>query len=275
VSGAVGTGFGAGSGTGFDAAFGREPTGHWAAPGRVNLIGEHVDYADGLCLPFAIAQRTVVAAAAREDTVLRLRSLSEEEALDVDLDAVGPGSPAGWGGYAAGVLWALRAAGHPVRGLDLLVTDTVPLGAGLSSSAAVECATALAADDLFDLGLGGSTTGRQELAAACVRAENEVVGAATGGMDQAWRCWPPPGTRCCSTPTTAPPGRCRSTRPRPGCGCWSWTPGSATGWPTASTATGAPRSSGPPPRSACPACARSSCPPSPRSTRNWPGGPGT
>ncbi|HZG91320.1 MAG TPA: galactokinase family protein, partial [Pseudonocardia sp.] len=185
MSGAVGTGFGAGSGTGFDAAFGREPTGHWAAPGRVNLIGEHVDYADGLCLPFAIAQRTVVAAAAREDTVLRLRSLSEEEALDVDLDAVGPGSPAGWGGYAAGVLWALRAAGHPVRGLDLLVTDTVPLGAGLSSSAAVECATALAADDLFDLGLGGSTTGRQELAAACVRAENEVVGAATGGMDQA------------------------------------------------------------------------------------------
>jgi galactokinase len=83
------------------------------------------------------------------------------------------------------VLWALRAGGHPVRGMDLLVTDTVPLGAGLSSSAAVECATALAADDLFGLGLGGSDQGRHELAAACVRAENEVVGAATGGMDQA------------------------------------------------------------------------------------------
>jgi galactokinase len=165
--------------------FGREPAGHWAAPGRVNLIGEHVDYADGLCLPFAIAQRTVVAAAARDDTTLRLRSLSEEDAVEIDLDAVGQGSPAGWGGYAAGVLWALRAAGHPVRGLDLLVTDTVPLGAGLSSSAAVECATALAADDLFGLGLGGSPDGRRQLATACVRAENEVVGAATGGMDQA------------------------------------------------------------------------------------------
>jgi galactokinase len=170
----------------FGDAFGRAHAGRWAAPGRVNLIGEHVDYADGLCLPFAIAQRTVVSAAARDDTALRLRSLAErDDPVEVDLDDVGEGSPPGWGGYAAGVLWALRAAGHPVRGLDLLVTDTVPLGAGLSSSAAVECATALAADDLFGLGLGGSAEGRKELARACVRAENEVVGAATGGMDQA------------------------------------------------------------------------------------------
>jgi galactokinase len=85
----------------------------------------------------------------------------------------------------AGVLWALREAGHPVGGIDLLVTDTVPLGAGLSSSAALECATALAVDELSGLGLGGSTEGRRELAAACVRAENDVVGASTGGMDQA------------------------------------------------------------------------------------------
>jgi galactokinase len=170
---------------GFDAEFGRGPDGRWAAPGRVNLIGEHVDYADGLCLPFAIAQRTSVAVAARDDDRLRLRSLAEDGAVDVDLADVGSGTPPGWGGYAAGVLWALRAAGHPVRGLDLLVTDTVPLGAGLSSSAALECATALAADDLFGLGLGGSPDGRRELAAACVRAENEIVGAATGGMDQA------------------------------------------------------------------------------------------
>ncbi|WP_214401721.1 galactokinase [Pseudonocardia lacus] len=169
----------------FSEEFGREPAGRWAAPGRVNLIGEHVDYADGLCLPFAIAQRTVVLAAGRDDTTLRLRSVSERDTVEIDLDEVGQGSPAGWGGYAAGVLWALREGGHPVRGLDLLVTDTVPLGAGLSSSAAVECATALAADDLFGLGLGGSPEGRRELAAACVRAENEVVGAATGGMDQA------------------------------------------------------------------------------------------
>ena len=165
--------------------FDREPAGHWAAPGRVNLIGEHVDYAGGLCLPFAIAQRTVVAAAPRDDSLVRLRSEAEPVPVDIDLDDVGPGSPAGWAGYAAGALWALRAAGHAVRGMDVLVTDTVPLGSGLSSSAALECAVALAADDLFDLGLGGSVDGRRELAAACVRAENEVVGASTGGMDQA------------------------------------------------------------------------------------------
>src|SRR4051812_10677050 len=171
--------------TDFATEFGRAPAGHWAAPGRVNLIGEHVDYAEGLCLPFAIAQRTVVAVAPRDDTRLRLRSLAEnDDPAEVDLADVGSGSPAGWGGYAAGVLWALRAAGHPVRGLDLLVTDTVPLGSGLSSSAAVECATALAADDLFGLGLGDTHEGRQQLAAACIRAENEIVGAATGGMDQ-------------------------------------------------------------------------------------------
>jgi galactokinase len=164
----------------FSTHFAREPDGRWAAPGRVNLIGEHVDYAQGLCLPFAIAERTVVEAAARDDSRLRVRSLAEEGGFDGDLDDVGPGAPAGWAGYAAGVLWALRAGGHPVRGLDLLVTDTVPLGAGLSSSAALECATALAADELFGLGAD-----RRTLAAACVRAENDVVGAQTGGMDQA------------------------------------------------------------------------------------------
>lgn len=162
-----------------------EPAGRWAAPGRVNLIGEHVDYAGGLCLPFAIAQRTVVLAAPRADSRVRLRSLAEPSTSDISLDDVGPGSPAGWAGYAAGTLWALREAGHPIRGLDLLVTDTVPLGSGLSSSAALECAVALAADDLFGLGLGGSPSGRRLLAAACVRAENEIVGASTGGMDQA------------------------------------------------------------------------------------------
>jgi galactokinase len=164
--------------------FGREPDGRWAAPGRVNLIGEHVDYAHGLCLPFAIAERTVVEVAARPDDVLRLHSPTEGT-WEGGIDDVGPGSPAGWAGYAAGVPWALRAAGHRVGGFDLLITDTVPLGAGLSSSAALECATALAVDALYDLGLGGSLTGRRRLAAACVSAENDVVGASTGGMDQA------------------------------------------------------------------------------------------
>jgi galactokinase len=171
--------------TSFRELFGREPDGSWAAPGRVNLIGEHVDYAQGLCLPFAIAERTVVEVAARDDDRLRLHSLAEDDVWEGALDDVGPGSPPGWAGYVAGVLWALRDAGHRIGGIDLLVTDTVPLGAGLSSSAALECSAALAVDELFGLGLGGSPAGRRALAAASIRAENDVVGAATGGMDQA------------------------------------------------------------------------------------------
>jgi galactokinase len=157
--------------------------GTWAAPGRVNLIGEHVDYAEGLCLPFAIAERTVVTAAPRADELLTVHSSAADDGqpddVTVPLHAVGPGSPSGWAGYVAGVLWAVRAAGHAVGGLDGHVTETVPLGAGLSSSAALECAVALAANDVYGLGLG-----RAELARACVRAENDIVGAATGGMDQ-------------------------------------------------------------------------------------------
>jgi galactokinase len=118
--------------------------GTWAAPGRVNLIGEHVDYAEGLCLPFAIAERTVVTAAPRADELLTVQSSAADDGqpddVTVALDAVGPGSPSGWAGYVAGVLWALRSAGHAVGGLDVHVTETVPLGAGLSSSAALECA---------------------------------------------------------------------------------------------------------------------------------------
>lgn len=169
----------------FAELYGREPDGRWAGPGRVNLIGEHVDYADGLCLPFAIAQRTVVEVARRDDDRLRLRSLSEDGGFDGDLADVGPGRPEGWSGYVAGVLWTLREAGYRVGGIDVLVTDTVPLGSGLSSSAALECAVAIAVDDLYGLGLGGSPEGRKVLVDACRRAENDVVGAQTGGMDQA------------------------------------------------------------------------------------------
>lgn len=164
----------------FAELFGREPDGRWAGPGRVNLIGEHVDYAEGLCLPFALAEHTVVEVAARTDDVVRLHSLSEDGGFEGNLDDVGPGRPGAWAGYAVGVLWALRAAGHPVRGADILVTDSVPLGAGLSSSAALECATAMAAVDLF-----GLQVQRRDLVPACIRAENEIVGANTGGMDQA------------------------------------------------------------------------------------------
>ncbi|MGQ0576221.1 MAG: galactokinase [Pseudonocardia sp.] len=174
----------AGAVSGFAALFGRRPDGRWSAPGRVNLLGEHVDYAGGLCLPFALEQRTVVEVAARPDGRVRLRSAALPGGWDGHLDDVGPGVPAGWAGYAAGVPWALRAAGYAVPGLDVLVTGTVPVGAGLSSSAALGCAVAVAVDALGGLGLAGSAPGRHVLAAAARRAENDVVGVPTGGMDQ-------------------------------------------------------------------------------------------
>ncbi|MBD3784568.1 MAG: galactokinase, partial [Micrococcales bacterium] len=164
--------------------FGSAPAGVWSAPGRVNLIGEHTDYNGGLALPIALPQRTVAAASTRDDDLLRVHSAAAGETLEVDLGSVGSGSPEGWGAYVAGVLWALREDGFAVRGMDVTVTSEVPLGAGLSSSAALECAVGAAASDLFDLGLLGSDDARARLARACVRAENEVAGAATGGMDQ-------------------------------------------------------------------------------------------
>lgn len=182
----------------FASTFDGEPDGVWAAPGRVNVVGEHTDYNGGLCLPVALPHRTFVAAAARPGT-RRLRIVSAQEAgppREVDLDAVGPvgtaGEVRGWAAYVAGVLWALEAEGlaADLPGLDLAVDSCVPAGAGLSSSAALECAVAVAVDDLAGLGLAGPSDapddeGRARLAAACVRAENEVAGAPTGGMDQA------------------------------------------------------------------------------------------
>ncbi|WP_170312900.1 galactokinase [Prescottella subtropica] len=151
--------------------FGAEPEFVWAAPGRVNLIGEHVDYAGGLCLPIALPHSTVVAVAPRTDGVIRLRSTAGQS-WDGRIDAVGPGCPAGWAAYPAGVLWALGQRG----GVDAVFVSSVPIGAGLSSSAALECSLAAAVS---------SDTDRTVLAAACVRAENEIALAPTGGMDQA------------------------------------------------------------------------------------------
>ena len=164
--------------------FGSDPDGVWSAPGRVNLIGEHTDYNEGLVLPIALPHRTYAACSPRADDLLRVWSVQADELVEVPLADVGPGSPQGWAAYVAGVLWALRAEGHEVRGLDVSVDSEVPVGAGLSSSAALECAVGAAASDLFGLGLLDSDAGRARLAAACVRAENEVAGAPTGGMDQ-------------------------------------------------------------------------------------------
>lgn len=160
----------------FTETFGSSPDGVWCAPGRVNLIGEHVDYAGGLCLPMALPQVTAVAVRTRSDGRLRLRS----DGFDpVDADLFGDRVD-GWGAYVAGVAWALDAPGF--TGADIAVVSEVPVGAGLASSAALETATALAFASLFML--PSDEAGRDALARACVRAENEYVGAPTGGMDQ-------------------------------------------------------------------------------------------
>jgi galactokinase len=168
----------------FARTFGSAPAGVWSAPGRVNLIGEHTDYNGGLCLPIALPQRTYAAVSRRDDGVLRMASVQQDGVVEVALDDISPERPGGWASYVAGVLWALRRDGLAVDGLDVLVDSTVPLGAGLSSSAALECAVAAAASDLFDLDLLASPAGRARLAARCVEAENVIAGAPTGGMDQ-------------------------------------------------------------------------------------------
>jgi galactokinase len=177
----------------FSQAYGRAPAGVWAAPGRVNVIGEHVDYNGGLCLPFALPHRTYVALSPRDDDRVTAGSAQVTDAdsgqgrphWEGSLGGVAPGTVDGWAAYVVGVPWALREAGHEVPGLDAVVDGLVPLGAGLSSSAALECAVAVALDDVAGLGLEGSDEGRAILASACVRAENDIAGAPTGGMDQA------------------------------------------------------------------------------------------
>jgi galactokinase len=164
-------------------AWGAEPDGVWAAPGRVNLIGEHVDYNGGRCLPLALDRVTAAAVRVREDDQVRLASDDPDaEPFTGRLSELGPGSVSGWAAYAAGVLWALQKAGIEVPGMDVAVSSDVPLGAGLSSSASLECAVALAAAELA--GRADAPALRRLLVEAAIRAENEVVGAATGGMDQ-------------------------------------------------------------------------------------------
>ena len=163
---------------------GHGPEGVWSAPGRVNLIGEHTDYNDGLCLPIALPQRTYVAAGRRDDRRLRVRSAQQGAAVEIALADVRAGQPGGWAAYVAGVLWALDREGYDVPGLDVTVDSDVPVGAGLSSSAALECAVAAAVSDVAGLHLLETEPGRAALARACVVAENTIAEAPTGGMDQ-------------------------------------------------------------------------------------------
>nr|WP_224275021.1 galactokinase [Streptomyces sp. LS1784] len=164
----------------FQSVFGTEPEGVWAAPGRINLIGEHTDYNDGFVLPLAIPQHTSVAVRRRSDDLLRLHSRQADgPTVELRVADLAPGSVTGWAKYLAAVVWALREDGHLIGGADLHIDSDVPAGAGLSSSAALECAVATAYNDLNGLGLS-----RTELALVAQRAENEFVGVPCGVMDQ-------------------------------------------------------------------------------------------
>lgn len=179
----------------FTEVFAYEPHGVWSAPGRVNVIGEHVDYNGGPCLPIALPHRAYLAVSPRTDRLIRLVSLQTRDRVDIlDLDTIGPrgteGEVRGWAAYLAGVAWALEQAGDgSLHGFDAALWSCVPQGGGLSSSAALECAMAVAIDDLEGLGLAGSNdapndAGRIILVDACRAAENTIAGANTGGLDQ-------------------------------------------------------------------------------------------
>ncbi|WP_395245928.1 galactokinase [Agromyces sp. MMS24-K17] len=166
----------------FTEYYGHAPVGVWSAPGRVNLIGEHTDYNDGFVFPFAIAERTWVALGDRADRVIRVATSFAPDPVEIHLDDLAPHAVDGWAAYPLGVAWALGRFGADlghVRGVDLFITSDVPVGAGLSSSAALESAVALALDEHWGLGLD-----RPTLAKVGQLAENEVVGAPTGILDQ-------------------------------------------------------------------------------------------
>jgi galactokinase len=143
------------------------------------LIGEHTDYNDGYVMPFALAQRVIIAAAPRDDDTWSVTSLNNESTEIFSAADLEPGM-AGWQAYIAGVVWVLKEAGHRIAGADMVLTSDVPEGAGLSSSAALECAVLTALADLNDLDIVGI-----ERAKLARRSENVFVGAPTGLMDQA------------------------------------------------------------------------------------------
>lgn len=147
-----------------------------SAPGRVNLIGEHIDYSQGFVLPFAISYRTTAALRRRDDQIIRIRSKQRlDDVITTSISTLAHGFQGDWERYVLGVIWALEIR----HGLDVEIDGDVPLGAGLSSSAALECAVAVGLNELFSLGHD-----KKELALLTQKAENVYVGVPCGIMDQ-------------------------------------------------------------------------------------------
>jgi len=149
------------------------------APGRINVIGEHTDYSGGFVLPASLALGTWTVAAGRDDRMIRVLSEGQQETETFPLDIAPRAARKNWSDYVAGVAWALQQAGCKLRGADLLIASDVPMGSGLSSSAALEVSVAYAL-----LAVGDASLPPLQIARACQRAENEFVGARCGIMDQ-------------------------------------------------------------------------------------------
>jgi galactokinase len=146
------------------------------APGRVNLIGEHIDYSEGFVLPFAIADRTFAAISRNNDGLVRIASQQRKNRIfTIDIKDVKPGSAGDWEKYVLGVIWTMEVT----SGVDILVDGHVPSGAGLSSSAALECSIAVGLNTLFNFGKS-----LEDMARATQKAENDYVGMPCGIMDQ-------------------------------------------------------------------------------------------
>jgi len=166
-------------GAAFRERFGREPAAWLRAPGRVNLIGEHTDYNEGYVLPAAIDRDVVIAAAPRPDLTVRLYTMNLDAKTAFPLDDIQRDDRQPWSDYPRGVAWVLQQRGLRLAGMDAVIESTVPLGGGLSSSAALEMATGLAFQSL-----AGFEMTPEEMAKVCQQAENEFVGMPCGIMDQ-------------------------------------------------------------------------------------------
>ncbi len=155
----------------------------YRAPGRVNLIGEHTDYNQGFVMPAAINFSCWVGASSRNDGKLAIHSDNFHEDVRVEIGNLSAWPRNGWASYPLGVAWALAQAGFPLKGCNLYIAGDVPIGSGLSSSAAIEVSSGLAL-----LENSGASMEKKDLALLCQKAENEYVGARCGIMDQFIAC---------------------------------------------------------------------------------------